>query len=522
MQANRYSVPLNPWQYWGLIILRMIVGWHFLYEGIVKIMDPQWSAELFLVNSRGFLSGLFHWMAHRPEVLEAVNAINVWGLILIGLGLFLGVFARLAVYAGILLLLLYYLAYPPLRGLNFGVPQEGHYLLINKNFVELAVLVLLSLFPRTLNNGLGNLLKEVRFRLPWSSQKPVGKAVAASNAGNVNGGRREMLKDLAFLPLIGGFSLAFLTNKKYIPSRAEVDVITGGTITLDHTSIRELEEQVPKGKLGDREVSRLIIGGNLIAGGAHSRGLKYANTLFKAYNTEKKVFETLILAEKAGINTMNVNCGHLPLIYRYRKLFGSKIQIMVQVGTAGARDHSEKNICQDIDRSMDLGMDFIQIWGASGDYLARNGQTAVMGRCLEYAMKKGLPVGIGAHEIHAYYIYKEAGLPEPDFYFKTMHHDNYRYVRPESEREPFRLDGNMWDLFPSKTVDFMKRSRKPFVAYKVLAAGAIPPESGFQYAFDNGADFICVGMFDFQIVEDANIAARCFRKAHNRSREWCG
>jgi hypothetical protein len=51
----------------------------------------------------------------------------------------------------------------------------------------------------------------------------------------------------------------------------------------------------------------------------------------------------------------------------------------------------------------------------------------------------------------------------------------------------------------------MSQLKEPFIAFKVLAAGAIEPETGFPYAFNNGADFICVGMYDFQIVDDVNI-----------------
>ena len=80
----------------------------------------------------------------------------------------------------------------------------------------------------------------------------------------------------------------------------------------------------------------------------------------------------------------------------------------------------------------------------------------------------------------------------------------------------------MWCLFPEKTIEYIQKVKKPVIAYKVLAAGAIPPEDGFQYAFDNGADFICVGMFDFQIVEDANITIRSIEKAKNRQRPWYG
>ena len=66
----------------------------------------------------------------------------------------------------------------------------------------------------------------------------------------------------------------------------------------------------------------------------------------------------------------------------------------------------------------------------------------------------------------------------------------------------------------------MKTVQKPWIAYKVLGAGAIKPKEGFQYAFENGADFICVGMFDFQVVEDANILNEVLNGNRKRQRPW--
>ncbi len=123
-----------------IVVLRVLIGWHFLYEGVAKMMKPNWSAAGYLLQSRGAFSGLFRWMAGNPDVLAIVNPMNMWGLALIGLGLILGCFTRLAAASGILLILLFYLCNPPFVGYFYSIPMEGSYLIVNKNLVELAAL----------------------------------------------------------------------------------------------------------------------------------------------------------------------------------------------------------------------------------------------------------------------------------------------------------------------------------------------------------------------------------------------
>ena len=98
---------------------------------------------------------------------------------------------------------------------------------------------------------------------------------------------------------------------------------------------------------------------------------------------------------------------------------------------------------------------------------------------------------------------------------------------------PFEVDGeeyldhnrfhnNIFCLFPDRAVEFVQRCKVPVMGFKVLAAGAIEPKDGFDWAFKNGADFICVGMFDFQIVNDVNICIETLENLNNRKRDWYG
>ena len=130
-----------------LVTLRVLIGWHFLYEGIVKITNPDWSSAAYLLDSQGFLAGFFRSLTYKSGVLMTIDFLNEWGLILIGLGLILGLFTRYATLGGIFLLALYYLSHPPFPGLEFAVPAEGNYLIVNKTLIELTALVVLLLFP---------------------------------------------------------------------------------------------------------------------------------------------------------------------------------------------------------------------------------------------------------------------------------------------------------------------------------------------------------------------------------------
>ena len=127
-------------------VLRILIGWHFLYEGIAKLLNPNWSAAGFLSESQWLLSGFSEWIIANESILNIVNFLNVWGLILIGFGLILGIFTRLAAISGTVLLLLYYFTNPPLIGMYYAVPSEGNYLIINKTLIEAAALLVVAAF----------------------------------------------------------------------------------------------------------------------------------------------------------------------------------------------------------------------------------------------------------------------------------------------------------------------------------------------------------------------------------------
>ncbi len=127
----------------AITVLRVFVGWHFLYEGISKLSSPSWSAAGYLKQSRGPFSDLFKWLASQPNLLANADLVTMWGLTLVGTFLILGLFTRLASVAGIAFILLFYLCNPPFVGYFYSIPTEGSYLIVNKNLVELSALVVI-------------------------------------------------------------------------------------------------------------------------------------------------------------------------------------------------------------------------------------------------------------------------------------------------------------------------------------------------------------------------------------------
>jgi uncharacterized membrane protein YphA (DoxX/SURF4 family) len=502
------------WKRILITTLRVAIGWHFLYEGITKLFTPDWSAYNYLMSSTSFMAGFYEALASSPILLKIVDVMNIYGLILIGLALFLGIVIRYAAAAGALMLTLYYFAYPPFGPTIYG-GLEGNLFIVNRLFIEAIALILLASIK---DKGYG-----LYALSSWVFKKRSEKEATLAEAAIPNS-RRDMLKNLATIPALGlvGWG-AFRESKKY-----GIDTLSGATIQVGAMDLSELKGELPKGKIGSHEISKLVLGGNLIGGWAHSRDLLYVPSLFRAYNTEKKIFETLMLAEQAGINTINIGFVTNPLIEKYKKVTGGKIKVISQVHP----DMENNDYVVNINKAVDYGCEVIQVQGNWCDWLVRDGRIDVVEKMLDHIRNQGCVAGLASHTVDALIACEEEGII-PDYYMKTMHHDQYWSAHPMDQRVPFEVDGtkhldhnrfhdNIFCLFPDRTVEFVNRAKVPVMGFKILAAGAIPPEDGFRWAFQNGADFICVGMFDFQIVKDVNITIDVLNDMSLRPREWYG
>lgn len=141
-----------------LVVFRLLIGWHFLYEGIAKLLNPYWSSAGYLLETKGIFSGLATSIVSSPAALKIVDFLNVWGLIAIGAALMAGVLTQASSIAGMVLLLLYYIFNPPFLGYTYANPAEGSYLIINKILIEMWALLVLILFPTGKIIGLDRLI----------------------------------------------------------------------------------------------------------------------------------------------------------------------------------------------------------------------------------------------------------------------------------------------------------------------------------------------------------------------------
>ncbi len=275
---------------------------------------------------------------------------------------------------------------------------------------------------------------------------------------------------------------------------------------------------MPTGKIGNITISRLIIGGNQFSGWSHSRDLKYLRDLFKAYATEAKIMDTLQLAEENGINTIITSSS--AYLSKYWKERGGQIRWIAQVHP------KTDDVTSDIKRALDGGAVGAYVQGGVGDSFVKGGRVDLLGKAVEFIKSNRVLAGIGGHSLQVPMAVEKAGI-QPDFYMKTLHHGNYWSATPKEQRVEFNVDSgglndydNIWSITPEKDIEFMRSVPRSWIAFKVLAAGAIHPSEGFKYAFDNGADFVCVGMFDFQVRENAIIAKDAVGKAQGRPRPW--
>lgn len=307
-------------------------------------------------------------------------------------------------------------------------------------------------------------------------------------------------------PLITSVEEYTLTAQAAGTGGGQVDAASGPQATM------------PTGMIGKLKISRLICGGNLISGYAHSRDLIYVSPLLKNYFTDAKILETWALCEQHGINTMIVSPTDTRAVGLYQKYRaqGGKIQYLAQLNA------KKDDVLTCVKEARDVGAAGAFLLGNLSDAWVREGSVARIGELIANIKSQGMIAGVAGHELRTVKGVEEAKCA-PDFYMKTLHGTNYWSTRRSDQMKDvidnYGVD-NYWCKDPQETIAYMSELERPWIAYKVLAAGAIHPRSGFKHAFENGADFAAVGVFDFQIAENAAILRDVVKAARNRERAW--
>jgi hypothetical protein len=298
--------------------------------------------------------------------------------------------------------------------------------------------------------------------------------------------RREVLRTLGVSSaLLGGASYEDKTLLAQLVDRSECG------------KVKEPVKGLQRGKFGKYEVSRLIIGGNLISGSAHAGELLYQSALMTHYFTTEKILETWRLAEDNGINTTLMRCD--PHILEHYRKFTRERNGKLQWIAQSAPEQGDP--VENAKRARDGGAIAVYHHGGQSDSLVRGGKIEEIGRAVEGFRQAGLMAGIGAHLISTVQACVQARI-DPDFYMVTVNSVGY-YTSPAVE-----------------VAQFMSTLDKPWIGFKTLGAGRDRPPAGFHHAFQRGADFIAVGMFDWQVRDDVAHVQKMLAAGIGRDRRW--
>jgi hypothetical protein len=275
---------------------------------------------------------------------------------------------------------------------------------------------------------------------------------------------------------------------------------------------------LPTGRVGKLEVTRLICGGNLFSGFGHSGELHYVDGLLRHYFTDDKILDTLQLCEQSGINTAILRCDDqiVRVINRYRQERGGKIQWIAQ--TYPKPDDIKTNIRLAIDNG---AVAAFCMGGHAEDNFVKPGKSELIGEVVAFIKENGLMAGVGSHLLELP-ILSEQQKFNPDFYFKTFNSVGFATdsTRPDSYVKSSIAGGAYVSENTREIAAFMQGIKKPWIAFKVLAAGRVLPEDGFDLAFKSGADFINVGMYDFQVESDVSLVREIVKTHAQRPRPW--
>jgi hypothetical protein len=268
--------------------------------------------------------------------------------------------------------------------------------------------------------------------------------------------------------------------------------------------------------LGRHEVTRLIIGGNPIYGYSHFN--RILSQYMTAWHTPERVVELLKHCEANGINTWQNSYAQRTLsdLDRYREAGGQMNWLCL-----GKPDWDENpHLVDDAARRKPIG---IAPHGSLGERLHRENKSGVLTDLLKRIRDQGVLVGLSAHNPALIELSEEKDWGV-DYYMCCL----YYLTRPREEFQKL-LGGEMplGEVYlpsdPPRMFKVIQTTRKPCLAYKILAAGRrvespFQVRQSFETAFNNikPTDAVIVGMYQQlsdQVTENTAIVREiCSRK----------
>ena len=433
----------------ALHVLRWLIGWHFLYEGMWKLLQEKgWSCHSYLEMAQGPLAGLFKWMSAQPWIVAIGDWAVMLGLVAIGLSLITGVLSRIASVFGILLLSMFYAAQPPEPFAAAVSGADGRFFLLERNALEMLAFAAIVVIPS------------------WK------------------GWLRSFLPGVVVLAVFGGC----LWSQYRAGAFKYVEATTSATVKVhEFTALAALKEPfADKTDLAGVKVSRLALGGDLMAGHAHARDLIWTDEFMSIYHTGGTLERTVHYCTFCGIDAVFAEPSFAARILDAAKRVGGKPSFF-----ANCADGKDAALAK---ASGAVGA---YVRPEKADALAKAGDKAALAALVAALKATGLKVGIGAEDVATVKFCAANGLV-PDYWVLAFHSLDY-----PAATLPQRCN-NIWCTDPKAAADYMKTRPEPWVAIRGLAGGAINPDKAYAFARENGAAVVAIDLLDYRIVETVN------------------
>lgn len=432
-------------------LLRMAVGWHFLYEGVWKLMQGgTWSCLSYLDGAQGPLAGLFKWMASQPWLVTTGDYAVMWGLTLIGVSLVTGVLARLAAVFAILLMAMFYAAQPPEPFATAMSGADGRFFLFERNAIEALALLAIAVIPC------------------W------------------RGWVRSLVPGAAVLALFGGLAFGHYRDGGFKKSEA----VTSATVKVhEFTALAALRAKLSEHvEIGGVKVSRLALGGDLYAGHAHARDLIWPDEFMRRYNLGGALERTIRYAVRCGITAIFAERPFMDTVKAAAAEAGGSLAYFVNCADAA-----------DAQAAKEKGAAGVYARPELVDVLVRKDDRAALAALFAALRATGLPVGIGSEDVASVKYCVKSGLV-PDYWVLAFHSHKYQ----AADLGPGF--NNMWCADPEGTAAYMKTRKEPWVSIRGLAGGGILPIDACRFAYANGVGAVALDLLDFRIADSVNDA----------------